>query len=539
MRTDRVVLVIVAAGAPHGETEEAAGRDVDAVVSFVRARHRRIHEVVVPGSAAEEAEPGDRLRALGLFEEIARELRLHERVPGQVAVERVDHPVALHVGRGIALAPRTVPRQPARVVLAEAGHVQPVTPPALPVVGRGEEPLHHRLERAGRRVVHEGVDFLRGRGQAGEVEGGAADELAAVRRLQRLEPQLVERREHEAVDVRVGVRVGVGVGLAGALLPLGLGRRRAREGLERPEAAFGRRDDPPGDGQRRADLGPLRSGPDPVDEPLDFGIAQLGRIPRHLQVVALVPERRDEEALLGVAGDDRRPPRAPLENPLPRIEPEAARRPLGVAGEAASFQHRTYPVDEDAGARRQALVGAREDCAREDRGRDVLGRLPGFRRRRFRPGCAHGDPLREPFDVVRAEGIRVARHLLPLDLVAYRLDEEARGGISGDDGGPRNAALEERLPGGHEQIAPLERAVTPGAVLGQHRTHPGLEELLRRLRGGGRREQRRSQHDRKGEQPEAESHRAGLPGNLNTYLPETGTGSRTMPQDNAPEDAAL
>ena len=135
VRADGVVLVVVAAGAPDREAQEAARGHVDPVVPLVRARHRRIGDVVVPGTAAQEAQPGNRAFAFGFLQQVSRDLRLDEEVVGHVAVEGLDHPVALDVGVGVALAPRTARRQPAGVVLAEAGHVQPVASPALPVVG--------------------------------------------------------------------------------------------------------------------------------------------------------------------------------------------------------------------------------------------------------------------------------------------------------------------------------------------------------------------------------------------------------------------
>ena len=78
-----------------------------------------------------------------------------------------------------------------------------MAPPALPVVRRGEEPLDDLLERVGREIVDERRDLLRCRGEAGEIEGRTADELAPVGWRQRLEPEFVELGEDEAVDVPV------------------------------------------------------------------------------------------------------------------------------------------------------------------------------------------------------------------------------------------------------------------------------------------------------------------------------------------------
>ena len=103
---------------------------------------------------------------------------------------------------------------------------------------------------------------------------------------------------------------------------------------------------------------------------------------------------------------------------------------------------------------------------------------------------------------MRAEGVPVLRHLLPLDLVAHVPDEEAGVGISRDDGGTRRAAFEERLPGVQTQFALAEGSVARIAALGQHRPHPRLEERLPGLCGGGHRErgERRSENHREGAQ---------------------------------------
>ena len=50
-----IVLMIVAARAGDGESEEAAGNHVDAVVTFIGAGHFDGAVVVIPGAEAEEA----------------------------------------------------------------------------------------------------------------------------------------------------------------------------------------------------------------------------------------------------------------------------------------------------------------------------------------------------------------------------------------------------------------------------------------------------------------------------------------------------
>ena len=389
VRADGVVLVVVAAGAAHGEAQEPARRDVDAVVALVGARHRRIGDVVVPGTAPEKAQRGDGALAFGLLQQVARDLRLDEEVVGHVAVEGLDHPVALDVGVGVALASRTARRQPAGVVLAEAGHVQPVPAPALAVVGGGQQPLDDLPEGVRRRVADEGVDLLGGRGQAGQVEGGAPDELAAVGGPQRLKPLLLDLREHEAVDVVLGP---VGVRGRG---DVGIG-----QGPERPEVTLGGGYSAPGDRERRGDLGPLRPSLDPLDEPLDFGVGELIRVARHLQVIVHMPERGDDEALFRVPRDDRGAAAASLEHPLAGIEPETAPFVVGVAREAAALEDRPHLVDEEPSAGRESLVGEGEDGPRGS-SRACRACPPCRAFSHHRPGRVHANPLDQPLDLLR------------------------------------------------------------------------------------------------------------------------------------------
>ena len=188
-----------------------------------------------------------------------------------------------------------------------------------------------------------------------------------------------------------------------------------------------------------------------------------------------MPERGDDEALLGVAGDDRGAPGASLKHPLAGIEPQTAALVVGVARETTALEDGAHPVDEEARAGREALVGEGEDCP-----------LRACRAlRHSRPGRIHANPLDEPLDLLRRERILVARHLLPLDLVTHRLDEQAPVGIPGDDRGTGIASAHHRLARVEAQIAAAQPSVAVHAAFGQHRPHAVLEELFGGLRGGG------------------------------------------------------
>ena len=460
VRADGVVLVVVAAGAADGQPEETAGRHVDAVVALVGACNRRIGDVEVPRSAAEKAETAHRVRLFVPFEQIAGELRLGEQVVGHVVVERLDHPIAVDVGRGVFLAPGRAGREPARIVLAIARHVEPVATPALAVVRRCEQPVDDLLESVGRGVVDELLDLFGRRRQSDQVEAGAAEEPAPVGHADRRKALFLELGEDEAVDV--------------GLRPTGRSWRRhdrTRERPKRPEGSLFVGDDAARDRKRRLDIGPLGAAADPRGEAPDFGVGEPIAVPRHLQVFALVTHGGDQQALLGVAGDDRRTAAAALQHTVERVEPQAAVLGVGVARKAPLGEQWADAIDEDLGRRRQPLVGHR------DRGRRI-----------GRPGRVHADPFDDRLDLGGVQLRLLERHLLTFDLVPNHAHEQAIVGVSGNDGGAGVAAVDQGLARGNGKTAQQDAVLMAFlAFRYQDRPHAVLEEVLRRLsanRGG-------------------------------------------------------
>ena len=339
VRPDGVVLVVVAARAADGKPEEAARRHVDAVVALVGARHGGIGEVVVPGARAKETKAREQILTAVLRHQVRRQLRHRECVVRHVRVEGVDHPVAVDVGHRVSLPTRAVLCQAAGVVLPETRDIEPVPAPFLAVVFRGEQPVHHLLEGDGGAVGEESVHLLSRRREPDEVIGRPADERALVGGTGRGEPALLEQSEHEAIDVGLG--------------PPGFRRRGDldhRVRAERPEPALHLGGGAALDGDGCLGLRPLGAGLDPLHEPLDFRVRQLGRVAGHAQILALVAQRRDDEALLRVARNDRRTPASALENALTRVEPQAPALFARVAREALLFEHRADLVEEDLGA---------------------------------------------------------------------------------------------------------------------------------------------------------------------------------------------
>jgi hypothetical protein len=146
---------------------------VDAVDQRVEAELERVDAAFLVDHGVAVEAGGDAGRVAGAGEHVPGELLEGEAVEGQVVVVGADHPVAVRPHRA-----RTVLLVPVRVGVA--GEVEPATGPALPVVGRGEQPVDVLLIGVRRGVAQEGVGLLGRRRQAGEIERDAAGEDGAV-----------------------------------------------------------------------------------------------------------------------------------------------------------------------------------------------------------------------------------------------------------------------------------------------------------------------------------------------------------------------
>ena len=280
-------------------------------------------EPVKAGAQGRLIQPGLGVTA-GVGQEVAGDLLQHEAVVGKVGVEGPDDVIPVAVGQRdvvIKLMPGT---------LGEPSQVEPVPRPALAVVGRGEQPIDQPGISVGRGIGHERLD-LGGLGrQADQVEGQAADQGPTVGFGRGLETLRLQLRQDEAVD-----RV------ARPRLVLDLGRRGIFDRLEAPVSgalAEVERSDLRG----RAGLGRHRPGGsalDPLGQDGDLLGRELG-LRRHPEVFG-VADGLDQEALLGLAGEQGRAGVATFQGVGQAIEPQA---PLGlalaVAREAAVGQQR-------------------------------------------------------------------------------------------------------------------------------------------------------------------------------------------------------
>ncbi len=128
---------------------------------------------------AEHEEAGRDLLLVALrlrrgWQEVAGDLLANELVVRLVAVERVDHVIAITPGVRIGDIARWAGR------FGIAGDVEPVPAPALAERRRSEEAIDQLLVADASCVGHECVDLGGRRRQAGEVEGQPADQRHAI-----------------------------------------------------------------------------------------------------------------------------------------------------------------------------------------------------------------------------------------------------------------------------------------------------------------------------------------------------------------------
>ena len=204
---ERVVLVIVTAGAAHGQAQPDRGGGLDPI-------HDIFHPVFLGNDSAFPISPvvaiegaGDPLIQRGVRQHVACDLLDGEVVEGEIPVEGVDHPVAPapHAALGIGLV---------AVGVGIAGGVQPTNGHALPVAGRVEQPVDGPLVRLTGRVLQKAVQVLPLGRKAGQVQRDPADERGRIGLGRRLQPGPFQTGQNESVDgIPDPLRVADGRGL--------------------------------------------------------------------------------------------------------------------------------------------------------------------------------------------------------------------------------------------------------------------------------------------------------------------------------------
>ncbi len=219
---DGIVFVIVALGAADRQAQKDRARGGHAVEQRLDAVLLLIHAAFLVDHGVAMEAGGDFLIERGVRQQVASQLLDRELIERHVAVERVDHPIAV------------MPHH-ARIVIAKsvgvgiARGVQPVAAPALAVMRRSQQAIHKAVICIRTAVGEKGVD-LRGRGrQSDQVQAQAADQRGAIGFGRGRQVFLIEAREHEPVD-----------GIARPRCVAHRGRWGTHRNLERPVVALRR-----------------------------------------------------------------------------------------------------------------------------------------------------------------------------------------------------------------------------------------------------------------------------------------------------------
>ena len=130
--------MVVAAGAVDRDAQEDLPRRRDDAVENVVAGQGLVGGFVVPDPQPVEARGDQRLGRVAV-DLVAGKLFVQEPVVGLVAVERIDHVVAIPPGERLGRVALVA------VGLGVANQVQPVPAPGLAVTGRGEQPIDQSL----------------------------------------------------------------------------------------------------------------------------------------------------------------------------------------------------------------------------------------------------------------------------------------------------------------------------------------------------------------------------------------------------------
>ena len=300
--------MVVATGAGGGEAEEGFRGDVDAVVDDV------VGIAVEFVAEGKEAEGGENALIVGRFgggvlgfgfldglgeEAVGGELFDDELVVGFVAVEGIDDVVAVSPGVGVA---QVFAAFGVALGVGVAGDIEPVAAPAF-TVGRGGKQAVDEGGVGGvgitERIGFEGDDLGFGGWEAGEVEGEAADQRAAIGSGVGAEAMVCEFGEDEVID---GVLDPRGVGGSGG------GDCGLADGLERPvffadAAVAGGGGTGLGGG---GDAGIGGAAADPLGEVGDLGVSEFFALGGHLEFFVFVTDRGEKEAVRRLAGDDSR-----------------------------------------------------------------------------------------------------------------------------------------------------------------------------------------------------------------------------------------
>ena len=185
--------MVVALRALDRDPEHPAAQRVHAVEHRLHAELFRVRAALLIDHRVAEKTRRHDLRLRGIRELIARELLYEKLVVRQVAVEGVDHPVAVKpdVARLVLFV---------AVAVRVARGVEPVAAPLFAVVRGGKQTLRLLRQRLGGGVGEKGIRLRNARRQAREIQRQPAQQRGLGRLWRRREIFLFQPREDERIN---------------------------------------------------------------------------------------------------------------------------------------------------------------------------------------------------------------------------------------------------------------------------------------------------------------------------------------------------
>ena len=188
------------AGAGDRQALGRLGQHVDLVVDLVSPRLDRVGRGIedLPQPVHAGSDRVDVVRAVRRQprrHEVAGDLLLQEAVVGQVGVERLDDVVAEPPSIELVVVEFVT------VGLGPAHQVQPVSPPALPVMRRAEQPFDDARVRPRSPVGQKLLQLGWGRRQAGQIERDPSQQRPPVGSVRRFQSLGLQPGEDEPIHV--------------------------------------------------------------------------------------------------------------------------------------------------------------------------------------------------------------------------------------------------------------------------------------------------------------------------------------------------
>ena len=289
---DGIEFVVVAAGATHRKSKGGACQRIDLLRGIIH--HESLFKPLVHVFGTEREEAGGSQEAVAFGggcggQKVAGDLLLEKAIVGNVAVDGVDHVVAV----APRVRVRDVPRGSGG--FAVACDIEPMPPPAFAETRGCEQAVHEARVGGAGPVGEECLDLRGRRRQPGQIVGEAADEREARGVRDGGEMRWFDFRQDEAIHV--------------IDWPCGLpyrGRLGIADRLECPVMCP--------DAFVRSGVGgglcvdvfdwPGRAGFDPRGEVGDLGGGKRIAFLRHAAFGIFVADALHDQALFGIAGND-------------------------------------------------------------------------------------------------------------------------------------------------------------------------------------------------------------------------------------------